>query len=88
MAIIFNKYVNCRDYTWYDSSNVKYSECTENIDYGNALYILFDNWQEICQMSRIDILKRHEHDFIRIIHKDGWQKALKRHIDELKSQNK
>lgn len=58
----------------------------ENIDYGNALYILFDNWQEISQMSRIDILKRHERDFIRIIHKDGWQKALKRHIDELRGQ--
>jgi hypothetical protein len=56
----------------------------ENIDYGNALYILFDNWQEISQMSRIDILKRHEHDFIRIIHKDGWQKVLRRYIDELR----
>ena len=59
----------------------------ENVDYGNALYILFDNWQEISQMSRIDILKRHERDFIRIIHKNGWEKALKRHIDELKAQN-
>lgn len=55
----------------------------ENIDYGNALYILFDNWQEISQMSRIDILKRHERDFIRIIHKDGWEKALKRHLNDL-----
>ena len=58
----------------------------ENIDYGNAIYILFDNWQEISQMSRIDILKRHERDFIRIVHKDGWQKVLKRHIDELREQ--
>lgn len=46
----------------------------ENIDYGNALYILFDNWQEISQMSRIDILKRHERDYIRIIHKGRWEK--------------
>ena len=60
----------------------------ENVDYGNALYILFDNWQEISQMSRIDILKRHERDFIRIIHKDGWQKTLKRHIKELREQHK
>ena len=59
----------------------------ENMDYGNALYILFDNWQEISQMSRIDILKRHERDFIRIIHKNGWEKAIKRHIDELKAHN-
>ena len=59
----------------------------ENIDYGNALYILFDNWQEISQMSRIDIVKRHERDFIRIIHKNGWEKALKRKLDELKGQS-
>lgn len=59
----------------------------ENMDYGNALYILFDNWQEISQMSRVDILKRHERDFIRIIHKDGWEKALKRQLDELKGQS-
>ena len=58
----------------------------ENIDYGNAIYILFDNWQEISQMSRIDILKRHEHDFVRIIHKKGWEKTLKRQIEELREQ--
>lgn len=57
----------------------------ENVDYGNALYILFDNWQEISQMSRIDILKRHEKDFIRIIHKNGWEKALLHHINDLKT---
>lgn len=59
----------------------------ENIDYGNALYILFDNWQEISQMSRIDILKRHEKDFIRIVHKNGWEKVLRHHINELKGGN-
>ena len=58
----------------------------ENVDYGNALYILFDNWQEISKMSRIDILKRHEQDFIRIIHKNGWEKSLKRQISELRGQ--
>jgi hypothetical protein len=58
----------------------------ENIDYGNALYILFDNWQEISKMSRIDILKRHERDYIRIIHKKGWEKALKRYLNDLKEQ--
>lgn len=60
----------------------------ENVDYGNAIYILFDNWQEISQMSRIDILKRHEKDFIRIVHKNGWEKTLKRHLDELAGSSK
>ncbi len=58
----------------------------ENVDYGNALYILFDNWQEISKMSRIDLLKRHEQDFIRLIHKNGWEKSLKRQISELRGQ--
>ena len=58
----------------------------KSIDYGNAIYILFDNWQEISKMSRIDILKRHEHDFVRIIHKKGWEKTLKRQIEELREQ--
>lgn len=57
----------------------------ENVDYGNAVYILFDNWQEISQMSRIDILKRHERDFIRVIHKRGWEDAFKRHLEDLRN---
>lgn len=59
----------------------------ENVDYGNALYILFDNWEEISQMSRTDILKRHGKDFIRIIHKHGWEKSLQYHINDLKNRN-
>ena len=55
----------------------------ENADYGNALYILFDNWREISQMSRIDILKRHYRDFIRIIHKKVCESALKRQLNDL-----
>jgi hypothetical protein len=59
----------------------------ENADYGNAIYILFDNWEEISRMSRIDILKRHEQDFIRIVHKKGWEKKLKHYIDELRAKS-
>ena len=56
----------------------------ENLDYGNALYILVDNWQEISKMSRVDILKRHKRDFVRIIHKKGWEKALRRNLNNLR----
>lgn len=45
MAIIFNKYVNCRDYTWYDSSNVKYSECIDNEDEKKVLKVTFNKGQ-------------------------------------------
>lgn len=60
----------------------------ENAEYGNALYILFDNWQEISRMSRIDILKRHERDYIRIIHKEGWEEKLRGAITELLAANR
>lgn len=59
----------------------------ENADYGNAIYILFDNWQEISKMSRINILKRHEKDFIRIVHKTGWERVLRHYINVLKREN-
>ena len=59
----------------------------ENIEYGNAIYILFDNWEEISKMSRIDILKRHERDFIRIPHRKGWEKTLELHIKRLRMDN-
>ena len=58
----------------------------ENIEYGNAIYILFDNWAEISQMSRVDILQRKSKDFIRLLHRKNWERVLKHNIDKL-SQN-
>lgn len=55
----------------------------ENIEYGNAIYILFDNWAEISQMSRIDILQRKEKDFIRLPHRKNWERVLKHNLDKL-----
>lgn len=56
----------------------------ENVEYGNAIYILFDNWIEISQMSRIDILQRKEKDFIRLPHRKNWERILKHNIDKLR----
>ena len=39
--IVFNKYVNSRDYTWYDSSNVVYSECIDTNEAFKTLKIVF-----------------------------------------------
>lgn len=55
----------------------------ENIEYGNAIYIPFDNWAEISQMSRIDILQRKEKDFIRLPHRKNWERVLKHNIQKL-----
>lgn len=39
--IIYEKYVNSRDYTWYDSSNVVYSECIDTNQAYKTLKIVF-----------------------------------------------
>lgn len=39
--IVFNKYVNSRDYTWYDSSNVVYSECIDTNKAFKTLKMVF-----------------------------------------------
>lgn len=56
----------------------------ENMEYGNAIYILFDNWIEISKMSRIEILQRKEKDFIRLPHTKHWQRTLKHNIEKLR----
>ena len=56
----------------------------ENVEYGNAIYILFDNWMEISKMSRIEILQRKEKDFIRLRHGKNWERILKHNIDKLR----
>ncbi len=46
----------------------------ENVQYGNAIYILFDNWEELSRRSRIDLLSgKYGTDFARIIHISGWK---------------
>jgi hypothetical protein len=49
----------------------------ENVRYGNAIYVMFDQWQELSQRSRIDLLKGNREGFERIEHRDGWEDRLK-----------
>ncbi len=44
----------------------------ENVNYGNALYVLFDDWQEVSKRSRLDLLKGTDENFERIVHTEGW----------------
>ncbi len=41
--IIYNKYINNEDYTWYDSSNVIFSKCYDNNNDTKTLKIVFKN---------------------------------------------
>jgi hypothetical protein len=39
--IVYNKYTNSRDYTWYDSSNIVFSECIDTTEEEKTLKIVF-----------------------------------------------
>ena len=41
MAVLYDKYVNSTDHTWYDSTNVLYSECYDNNDKFKNLKLVF-----------------------------------------------
>lgn len=45
----------------------------ENVNYGNALYLMYEGWEELSRRSRIDLLSGDPDKFARIIHKDGWK---------------
>lgn len=45
----------------------------ENVKYGNALYVLYNDWEELSQRSRSDLLKLKTSQYDRIIHTEGWE---------------
>jgi hypothetical protein len=55
----------------------------ENIEYGNAVYILFDNWEDLSKLSRIDLMSgRFGSSFERVIHNSGWKDIVKKVIED------
>lgn len=57
----------------------------ENVEYGNAIYVLFEDWETLSQKSRTELLSRHPDRFARIPHRSGWRQKLRQLIrDELK----
>lgn len=53
----------------------------ENIDYGNAVYVLFEDWDSLSKLSRIELMGRTE-DVVRIVHKHGWELKLKKLLQD------
>jgi hypothetical protein len=55
----------------------------ENIEYGNAIYIMFGNWKELSRRSRIELLSgKFEDAFVRIAHSKDWKTSAKQVISE------
>jgi hypothetical protein len=52
----------------------------ENVTYGNALYVLNDQWVDVSRRSRLDLLKGTTRNFDRFLHTDGWQDRFNEHM--------
>lgn len=48
----------------------------ENLKYGNAVYLLYQNWDEVSRRSRLDLLRDQDAHFDRVVHTDGWEGRL------------
>jgi hypothetical protein len=50
----------------------------ENTRYGNAIYIMYDNWEELSRRSRTELLTgRFGESFDRIPHNTGWEEKVR-----------
>lgn len=50
----------------------------ENIEYGNAVYIMFGSWEILSQRSRTELLSgRFGSDFERVTHGTGWEDRVR-----------
>lgn len=47
----------------------------ENIRYGNAIYIMFENWARLSKMTRLQLLNSDE-KFERIVHTANWERRV------------
>lgn len=52
----------------------------ENLEYGNALYVFTENWEELTQLSRTELIKRRDPAVQRFPHVSGWRNALRKLI--------
>lgn len=49
----------------------------ENLSYGNALYVMYERWEQLSKRTRIDLLKSPAEGFTRIEHRKGWDKQFR-----------
>jgi hypothetical protein len=59
----------------------------ENVQYGNAIYVMGADWEELSQLSRMELLRRAEADFTRIPHFGEWQSRLRAEIATRRQQH-
>lgn len=50
----------------------------ENLEYGNAMYVFEENWEELTKLSRTELIKRRDPGVHRLPHLPGWQSAIRK----------
>lgn len=50
----------------------------ENLEYGNALYLFEENWEQLTRLSRTELIRRRDASVHRIPHLPGWQSAIRK----------
>ena len=50
----------------------------ENLEYGNALYLFEEDWEQLTQLSRTELIKRRDASVHRVPHLPGWQSAVRK----------
>jgi len=50
----------------------------EKLEYGNALYLFEENWEQLTQLSRTEFIRRRDPSVHRVPHLPGWQSAIRK----------
>ncbi len=60
----------------------------ENVNYGNALYLMYEGWENLSRRTRIDLLSGNPDSFDRIIHKEGWKDQLRAMVADYRTKQR
>jgi hypothetical protein len=58
----------------------------ENARYGNALYIMYEDWAQLSQRSRVELLAGPRESFERLEHRGDWKHILRAMVQDYRRQ--
>ncbi|MFJ9918917.1 hypothetical protein ACIRSF_06460 [Streptomyces rubiginosohelvolus] len=59
----------------------------ENVEYGNALYVMFEDWEGLSRRSRLELLAGPTRGFERIPHRRGWEGRLRQAVNSRRDES-
>jgi len=60
----------------------------ENLNYGNAIYVMYERWEDLSKRSRVDLLRGDRAGFDRVEHRDGWEGRLEALLEQKKKEKR